>query len=146
MRLIAAVSLAATCLFFVEYLPPFKRVHFAYDIQGFHYPLLNYAFQALREGRFPEWDPTLYCGLSVIGNPQAAVFYPPNWLLFAANLGRERLSFLSLEILVIAHFWLAFLLCYAWLRAKRLAPMACALASGVFAYSGYMVSQVQHVG
>lgn len=97
-RRVAALSLLATYLFFIEYVPPFKRVHFPYDIQGFHYPLLHYAFQSIREGRFPEWDPTIYCGLSFVGNLQAALFYPPNWLLLAANLGCRRLSYKSLEV------------------------------------------------
>ena len=143
---VAALSLAATCLFFYEYLPPFKRVHFPYDFQGFHYPLLNYAFQALSHGRLPEWDPTQYCGLSFAGNVQAAMFYPPNWVMFAANLGRPRLAFQSLEILVMAHFWLAFVLCYLWLRGRRLAAMASVMGAAVFAYGGYMLSQVEHVG
>ena len=143
---VAAVSLLATWLFFLEYLPPFKQVHFPYDIESYHYPLLDYAYQSLREGRLPEWDPALYCGLSFVGNVQAAFFYPPNWLLFAANLGRARLSFLSLEALVIAHVWLAFFLCYLWLRGRRLGLLPSVLGGAVFAYSGYMVSQIQHVG
>jgi len=143
---VAALSLAATCLFFYEYLPPLKRVHFAYDIHGYHYPLLDYAFRALSAGRFPEWEPAMYCGLSFVGNVQAALFYPPNWLLFAVNWGRERMSFLSLEVLVILHFWLALFLCWLWLRGRRLGGLACVLGAAVFAYSGYMVSQVEHVG
>lgn len=142
----ALLSLIGAYFFFVEYLPPFETVHFPYDIQGFHYPLLDYAFQSLRNGRFPEWDPTIYCGLSFVGNVQAALFYPPNWLLFAANLRHSRLSYLSLEMLVMAHVWLAFFLCYVWLRQKRLEALASALGAGVFACSGYMLSQIQHVG
>jgi hypothetical protein len=53
----ALLSLAAGWAFFYEYLPPFKRAHFPYDIEGFHFPLLDYAFRSLREGRFPLWDP-----------------------------------------------------------------------------------------
>src|SRR6266851_4611209 len=90
--MVAGLSFAFTYLFFFEYLPPFRRVHIPYDLQGFHYPLAEYAFQAIRHGRFPEWDPTLYCGLSFAGNIQAALFYPPTWLLFAANIGRPALT------------------------------------------------------
>ncbi len=144
--LVAVLALAATYLFFYEYLPPVRRVHIPYDIQGYHYPLLQYAFQTLRAGRLPEWDPSIYCGMSFAGNVQAALFYPPNWLLFAANLGREHLRYKSLEILVFLHNWLAFLLCYIWLREKRLAPLAAVLGSSVFAYTGYMLSQSSHLG
>ena len=101
---VALASLVFTWAFFIEYLPGFKRVHIPYDLDGFHYPLLDYAFRSLRQGRLPECDPTMYCGISFVGNVQAALFYPPNWILFAANLGRRRLSFQSLEILVMAQY------------------------------------------
>ena len=84
--LVAALSFIFTYLFFIEYLSPLRQVHIPYDLQGFHYPLVDYAFQALKDGRFPEWDWTIYCGQSFVGNIQAALFYPPTWLLFAANI------------------------------------------------------------
>ena len=65
---VVPLSLAFTCAFFFEYLPPFKRIRIPFDLDGFHYPLINYAFRALQEGRFPEWDPSIYCGLSFAGN------------------------------------------------------------------------------
>lgn len=132
---VGALALAFTYLFFFEYLPPLKRVHIPYDLRDYHYPLMNYAFLALQEGRFPLWDPTNYCGLSFLGNVQAGLFYPPNWLLFAANLRSPRLLFQSLEILVILHVWLAFFLCYIWLRKKGLAQLPSTLDAGVFAYT-----------
>jgi hypothetical protein len=143
---VAALSLVFTYLFFLDYLPPFRRVHVPYDLHGFHYPLADYAFQSIRNGQFPEWDPALYCGITFVGNVQAALFYPPTWLLFAANLGRPVLSYQSLQDLVFAHVWLAFLLCYVWLRDKHLAELASVLGAGVFAYSGYMLNQLQHLG
>jgi hypothetical protein len=146
LRLVAPLSLVFTYLFFFDYLPPSRRVHIPYDLEGFHYPLADYAFQAIRHGRFPEWDPTIYCGLSFVGNVQAALFYPPTWLILVINLGRQALSYQSLQDLVFMHVWLAFLLCYIWLRHKSLAELASVLGAGVFAYSGYMLNQLQHLG
>ncbi len=146
LRMVAALSFAFTYLFFLDYLPPFRRVHIPYDLQGFHYPLADYAFQAIRHGRFPEWDPTIYCGLSFTGNVQAALFYPPTWLLFAINFSRQTLSYHSLQDFDFVHVWLAFLLCYVWLSHKGLAQLASVLGAGVFAYSGYLLNQLQHLG
>lgn len=143
---LAVVSLVFTYFFFIDYLPPVSRVHIPYDLEGYHYPLADYAFQALREGRFPEWDAHQYSGLSFVGNTQAALFYPPMWLLFAANIGRRTLSYRSFQMLALLHVWLAFLLCYVWLRRKNLAQLASILGAGVFAYSGYMLLQLQHLG
>ena len=146
MRTVAVLSLVFTYLFFLEYLPPVSRVHVPFDLEGYHFSLADFAFQSLREGRLPEWDPAQYCGLSFVGNTQAALFYPPMWLVFAANIGRPALSYESLQALVLAHVWLGFLICYVWLRSKRLGELASVLGAGVFAYSGYMLLQLQHFG
>jgi hypothetical protein len=149
LRYVAVLSLLFTAAFFIEYTPLWPRVHIPYDLEYFHYPLADYAFQAIRDGRFPQWDPTIYCGLSFAGNVQAALFYPPTWVMFtvALALGHLTLSYQALEDLVLAHVWLAFLLCYLWLyRGRRLHWLASALGSGIFAFSGYMLLQLQHLG
>src|SRR6202011_2712586 len=124
-----------------------KQVHIPYDLEEFHYPLADYAFQAIRHGRFPQWDPTIYCGLSFIGNIQAAFFYPPAWIVFALHAQSPRLPYWAMEELAIAHVWVAFLLAYIWFaRVKKLQWLAATLGAGVFAFSGYMLLQLQHVG
>ena len=143
---VALLSFAATITLFYEYLPPFSRVWIPYDLPAFHYSLADYAHQALRQGRFPAWDPILYCGLPFAGNIQATLFYPPAWLLFLLDANRPHLSYSHLEIFVILHLWIAFLLCYGWLEYRGLHSLACALGAGVFAFSGYMMTQLQHLG
>ncbi|MGD0295794.1 MAG: hypothetical protein ABSE86_01680 [Bryobacteraceae bacterium] len=145
-RTVAVLSFAFTYLFFLDYLPPSNRVHIPYDLEGFHSPLADYAFQAIRHGRFPEWDPTIYCGLSFVGNIQAALFYPPTWLLFLSNFGQDTLSYQSLQCFAFLHVWLAFMLCYVWLKHRGSTSLARLLGAGVFAYSGYMLNQLQHLG
>lgn len=141
-----AFALLATYLFFLDYLPPLRRVHVPFDLAGYHYSLNDYAFQALRHGRLPQWDPSIDCGLSFTANAQAATFYPPIWLLYLANWHRTRLSFLTLEIFVFLHVWLAFVLCRAWLEGRKLSSMACLLGAGIYAFSGYLMLQLQHLG
>jgi hypothetical protein len=143
---IPVLSLIATGAFFCEYLPPFKRVHLFSDIEVYHYPLQRYAFQALKEGRFPQWDPSMYCGISFAGNIQAAVFYPPMWLVYAANWRHRILPFKPLEYFAFAHVWLAFMLCCLWLRARRLGWFASVMGGGVFAFGGYLLWQIVHLG
>jgi hypothetical protein len=144
--LVGLVALVATYAFFCEYLPPFHSVHIFSDIQGYHYPLQRYAFDALKQHRFPQWDPSIYSGIPFVGNVQAAVLYPPNWLMYGASWGMRVLPFRALEIMAALHVWLGFLLCYLWLRARGMAKLAGVLGAAVFAYGGYMVSQMVHVG
>ncbi len=155
--IVAIVSFFGIGLFFAEYLIPFRAgggglVSIPFDLPGYHFPLASYAFQSLKEGRFPLWDPTMYAGMPFIANVQAALFYPGTWLMFAANWWRDHLHYLTLEHFTIAHVWLAFFLCYLWLsglkglRGLKLDPLACLLGSSVYALSGYLCTQLQHFG
>ncbi len=145
-RLLAALAaLIATYAFFYEYLPPFKSVRLWSDVAGYHYPLHNYAFHSLKEGRIPLWDPSVYCGITFIGNVQAAFLYPPTWLLYAATFMLPRLPFKAFEAFTFLHVWGAFLLCYLWLRGRG-GKLAAALGAAVFACGGYMAYQVLHPG
>jgi hypothetical protein len=146
-RNIALVSLLFTAIFFLEYTSALDKVHIPYDLNSYHYPLADYAFQAIRGGRLPQWDPTIYCGMSFVANVQAALFYPPQWIMIAGSLGTAKLSYQSLEYLAFAHVWLAFLLCFFWLHdQKRLHWLASTLGAGGFAFSGFMLLQLQHFG
>jgi hypothetical protein len=139
-------TLVFTWLFFAEYLSPFRRVHIPFDLEGYHYPLVDYAFQSLRQGRFPQWDWSSYSGMTFVGNMQAALFYPPTWLMFLASLRREHVSYQTLQAFVLAHVWLGAVLCFCWLRARGLGSFACAMGAQVFAFSGYVCLQLQHQG
>lgn len=143
---VAFLAAAAFYLFWIEYLPPFKRVRLYSDIEGFHWPLLVSAFEAIRHGRFPLWDASIYCGIPFAGNIQAGLFYPPTWLLFAVNVRSGHLQFKTLEAWIFLHAWLAFFLCYLWVRRRSFSALASVLGSSVFAMGGYMVSQNNHVG
>jgi hypothetical protein len=142
---VAGLALLAVYPFFASYLPPFSRVHLWSDASGFQYPLQWFGFQALKEGRIPMWDPSIYCGISYIGNVQATFLYPPQWLLFAAMWRLPRLPFKAVEAYIFLHVWLAFVLCYCWLRGRAL-PLASALGAMTFACGGYMLYQLLHPG
>jgi hypothetical protein len=112
-RFVAVWSLLFTALFFIEYTPVLPRMRIPYDLEGFHYPLADYAFQALKQGRFPQWDPTIYSGLSFADNMQTAIYYPPMWLMFALKWGSAKLSYRALEYLALAPVRLVLLRCPA---------------------------------
>ena len=71
---IAFASLAFTYIFFGEYLSPFRKVYVPFDLWGYHYPLMDYAFQNLKHLSFPAWDPSIYSGQPFAANIQAALF------------------------------------------------------------------------
>jgi len=50
------------------------------DIAYWFYFVRQFGFDALRQGRIPQWNPHIYGGVPYFGGWQAALFYPPNWL------------------------------------------------------------------
>lgn len=54
--LVSAAAALVVVAIFLEYIPPFQRVHLWSDIVGYTYPLTSYAFSSLRAGRIPLWD------------------------------------------------------------------------------------------
>ena len=147
MRLFAA-AFAVTILFYIEYTNLWRRVHIPWDLEGYHYALSNSIFLSLKEYRVPLWDSWNYAGIPLAGNIQAALFYPPTWLLYASHLpfGR-RLPYASIEAFLIAHIAIAFILFYLWLRRGRdLSETASIAGAIVFAFNGYACSQITHLG
>jgi hypothetical protein len=144
---VAFCTLAGLYLAFCQFLPPFRLVHLIGDIEGYHYPLLNYGFQSLKEGRLPLWDPWIYCGISFAANIQSQFFYPPTWILFLAQWHRKGLTYMSIQIFTLAHLWVAIQFTYHWLRQGRQLPIAASLIGAtIFGFSGYALNDLQHVG
>jgi len=143
--LVAGVALAVIQVFFLEYLLSARPVHLWSDAAGYHYPLQRAAFRALKEGHLPLWDSSIYCGITFVGNVQAAVLYPPAWLLYAVEWRLPALPFKAYEEFIFLHIWLGFVLGYLWLRG-RAALLPSILGAAVFALGGYMMWLVLHPG
>lgn len=81
----AAAALAALlfALVFAPLLDPATRIA-PRDFVQFHLPLYA-SFARLAEQGLPEWNPDLWGGQPVLSNPNYAPFYPPTWLVLAAD-------------------------------------------------------------
>ncbi|MCC7361079.1 MAG: YfhO family protein [Anaerolineales bacterium] len=119
------------------------------DLVSFLWPTYSYAAQALRAGRLPLWNHSLYSGAPLVADNQSGLFYPINLLVFLLWPG---LPYLALEALVIFHVWLAGAGAYLLLRvllAQSDAPAPhWARAGACVAGTAYMFSDVYvtHVG
>ena len=61
--------------------PLFGQKALFYDvIYRLFYPNAEFLRRCLRAGRFPFWNPDLYCGVPFLANLQSALFYPPTYL------------------------------------------------------------------
>jgi hypothetical protein len=86
---------------------------------------LQYLCGALADGEWPRWNPYDRGGYPLLGDPQAGLYYPLNWLLCA--LGGASPTLTWSEVRVALHTLVAGLGMLAYLRAIELrAPAALA--------------------
>lgn len=85
------------------------------DLVSFLWPTYRFAARLL-PGALPLWNPHQYSGAPFWADNQSGVLYPPNLLL---SLLLDDLPYQALEVLVMAHIWLAGIAMYACLRLIR---------------------------
>jgi hypothetical protein len=118
--------------------PLFGEVYAFEDITNYFVPLYTAAARAMRLGQFPTWELGAWSGQPLVGDPQLAVFYPPNWLwLFVRPL--RHYAWLSLVHAAIgaAGMW-------ALARARGRSTAAAAVAALSLALGAFFVLELRH--
>lgn len=127
------LALAIACV-----LPPVLagRLYAPGDGLAYYFPIRALAFEAVRQGELPFWNPYFFSGTPLLAGIQPGVFFPGNW------------SFLVLppvwawHVTLVLAIFVAGAGAYAFMRALALPRMA-ALVTGVsFMLSGYMAHYV----
>ncbi|MGB4869954.1 MAG: hypothetical protein WBP47_07875, partial [Candidatus Promineifilaceae bacterium] len=107
----------------------------------YFYPYWQAAAEALRHGRLPLWNPSLFMGAPLLANSQVGFFYPLNWPVWLLLPTPYAVSASIVLHLVIAG-WGAYL---AGRRRLGLGVLAGLLTAVLFALGGYLTAQVEHV-
>jgi len=87
----------------------------------------SYAFNEVREGRFPLWNPYEFLGMPFVASLQSAMFYPTNWLCAVMPVGRAT------NIGIVINLFLSALFTYLWCRRLGVGWAGAAVAAGVYA-------------
>ncbi len=110
------------------------------DVFLYFYPYKTYAAQSLLAGRFPLWNPHLFMGVPFLANSQVGLLYPLNWLFLWASAPKQVAYSIGL------HVWIAGAGAYLFARRSLNLSAAAALVAGlVFAFSGFLGAQVEHI-
>jgi len=140
---IAVALLLLTIIFYWKVLFT-RQAILPWDLIDFHYPLLAFVHEELRHFRLPFWLPYAFSGFPIIADPEAQIFYPPNWLMTLSYL-LAPLPLRLVEIQVIAHFFLAGLFMF-YLARDFTRDTTSALFGGIlFMFSGAMVAHASHL-
>jgi hypothetical protein len=102
-----------------------------------YYPNLAFLGRSLKAGELPLWNPHVFAGTPYLADPQSGLLYFPNWpfllLLDTADAARA---------IVLAHYALAAVASYLYLRTIRLTPAPALVGAIVFGVSEYTITQV----
>ncbi|OFV97614.1 MAG: hypothetical protein A3H28_12900 [Acidobacteria bacterium RIFCSPLOWO2_02_FULL_61_28] len=121
-----------------------NRLMFPWDAAEFFYPYFHFVHEELRHLRLPFWDPYVMSGFPIIGDMEAQIFYPINWLFVLLN-PFAPLPYKLVEGQLILHFFLAGLFMY-YLAREFVSTATPALLSGIlFMASGAMIAHTQHL-
>jgi len=105
-------------------------------------PWRAYAWEMLRAGHLPLWNPLNGMGAPLLANYQSALFYPPNWLLFVLQaIGGVEWAAWGQALLVGAHLTWAGLGNARLVRRLGLGLLAQAIGGLAYGLSTYLVSR-----
>src|SRR5205823_14422401 len=98
-------------------------------------PMKHFLAAHMHLGEIPLWNPWIYMGTPFLAGLQTGVFYPPSLLL--------ALPFpLGLNLFLLAHYYIALVGAWAFLRDRSLSRAACGIGSLTFVLGGYLVSML----
>jgi hypothetical protein len=105
---------------------------FGWDAQWQYWGDLQFLYDALADGELPLWNPHDRTGYPYHADPQAGLFYPPNWIVVAGAALTGEVSHWAVAVKVIFHFWLACFGVHVYLRRRGVHQAACFVGGAVF--------------
>lgn len=97
-------------------------------------PWREFALRVIREGRFPAWNPYVFCGTPFAANIQTALFYP--WNLLHLFFSVERTFSLSL----VFHHLLALFTMYLFLNDLWKSRPGAVVGALAYGWSGFFIT------
>ncbi|HJW91908.1 MAG TPA: hypothetical protein VJ436_14835, partial [Anaerolineales bacterium] len=106
-------------------------------------PWRAWAWETLRAGQLPLWNPLVGMGAPLVANYQSGLFYPPNWLYFGlAALGGTPALAWGQGWLAAAHLAWAGIGMALLVRRLGLGRFSQTIGGLAFGLSGYLVGRV----
>jgi len=136
----AGLLLALTVAVFRQGLLPDSPVVFAHytqsDLTCQFYPWRLYAFNLLKKGSLPLWNPYLFCGYPFVANWQSAVFYPLNLIFLFLPAHR------ALNYSFALHIYLSGFFSYLFVRFISGSRFAALVAAVSFMFSSTLILRI----
>ncbi len=121
-------------LLLVLYFRDFFLLHgifFSADLRANEFQLRVYLGQILKQGKFPLWTPSLFCGYPLFGDYMTGLYYPINLILF--YILPHTIAF---NYFILIHFLIIAIATYLYARLTGLSRIGALISSFIFTYSG----------
>lgn len=102
-----------------------------------YYPWLDFAHDVVRDGVLPLWNPYLFSGVPHLANSLTSTLYPLAWAFFVLPV------WVAYSLLGLAHFFLAGLFMYLYLRKIHLHAGAALFGALAFMFNGFFVAWME---
>ena len=107
------------------------------------FPWRSLAFEILKSGALPLWNPQVGMGAPLMANYQSALFYPTTWLLFAFQaMGGVPLMAWGQTLVVIFQLILAGMGMIYLCRSLKLSILSQTIAGLAYCMCGYLVARI----
>lgn len=100
------------------------------DLSSYFVYWRQFGFGQLRAGHIPLWNPHVFSGTPALGNFQAALLYPPNWIYLVLALPK------AINFEIALHVFLLGLFMAMWAQRYHLHALAVLLASAAVMFGG----------
>lgn len=105
-------------------------------------PWWSLAWENLRQGSAPLWNPYSGMGAPLLANYQSAIFYPPNWLYFLLDsFGGIKWMAWAQAIVVTAHLIWSGVGMISFIRRLGLGEISQTISGLAYGLSGYLVAR-----
>jgi hypothetical protein len=133
----AAVTLWPLVYFYPAVLGRLSLVPYDGVLQNM--PLRVAAFEMVRAGHLPLWNPYIFCGMPLHAAAQAGVLFPLNWFYLFLS------PFVAGNLMTISAYSVAALGTYLYSRRAGAGVAGAALSALVFESCGFLVGQLSHI-
>jgi hypothetical protein len=113
------------------------------DVLAQTYPFRAFAATSLANHELPLWNPYVFGGMPFQADIQSAILYLPN-LALTLFVSGGHLSYYALEVMILAHFWLAGVAMYFLAKELGLEAIFALFSGLVFSLSGFMIVHAVH--
>jgi len=132
--------LVLPCLYFLPELIG-TSVFAGIDTSRLNMPLRYFDRLAFASGQLPLWNPYVYAGFPNLAESESGVFYPGNIFI---HMPGDFFHWYSIE--VIAHFMVAGLGFYTWMRVKAASKPVAAFLAATYLTTPFLVFHITAMG